>query len=84
MQDMLTEMFEKRVFVVGELASMLRSALRGAWLISIDYGFDGANEFVTIEYMAADGRRETYVNVTCDSKWAIAKDVMKAVSELYD
>lgn len=84
MQDMLTEMLEKRIFVVGELASMLRCALRGGWLTSIDYGFDGANEFVTIEHMAADGRRETRVNVTCDSKWAIAKDVMRAVSELYD
>lgn len=84
MQDMLTEMLEKRIFVVGELASMLRCALRGGWLISIDYGFDGVSELVTIEYMAGDAHWETRVNVTCDSKWAIAKDVMRAVSELYD
>ena len=84
MSDMLTEMIEKRVFVSGELTAMLRRAVRGSWLIGLDYGFDGANEIVTVEHIAGDGRRLTEVNVTGDSKWAIAKDVMKAISELYD
>lgn len=84
MRDMLTEMIEKRVFVSGELTAMLRRAVRGSWLIGLDYGFDGTNEIVTVEHVAADGRHEVHVNVTGDSKWAIAKDVMKAISELYD
>lgn len=84
MKDILTEMIEKRVFVSGELTAMLRRALRGAWLIGLDYNFDGANEIVTVEHNSADGRHEVHVNVTGDSKWAIAKDVMKAISEIYD
>lgn len=84
MKDMLTEMMEKRLFVENELCAMLRRALRGGWLVGLFYGFDGADEVVTVEYQAGDGRRESYVNVTGDSRWAIAKDVMKAVTELYE
>ena len=84
MKDMLQEMVEKRLFVEGELASMLRRACRGGWFVNLSYIFDGANEIVTVEYQAGDGRRTYDVCVTADSRWAIAKDVMKAIAELYD
>lgn len=84
MKDMLQEMIEKRLFVENELSAMLRRACRGDWFVGLTYAFDGANEIVTVMYSLNDGRHETDVNVTADSRWAIAKDVMKAVAELYE
>lgn len=38
-------------------------------------------EIVWVEY---EGRLDSKVNVTGDSEWAMLKDVMKAVSEVYE
>lgn len=84
MKDMLTEMIEKRNFVENELEEMLRFAVRGGWLEYLRYGFDGTNEVVAINYRDGDNRFSSDVNVTGDSKWAIANDVMRAVAELYE
>ena len=75
---------EKADFVKDELAAMLRKATCG-WVTCCGYEHYQGVEVVHVGYALdehADGRFD--VNVTADSPWAIAKDVMRAVAERYE
>ena len=70
---------EKRCFVEGELAAMMRIATRGV-VQRLEYERMGDEEFVVVDMCTSIFD----VNVTADSLWAIAKDVMKAVGEKFE
>jgi len=77
-----SEPFEKASFVACELAEMIKAAT-GSMVDDVYYirrEPDGEERVVLL--LSAAPRRE--VNVTCDSLWAIAKDVMRAVAEIYE
>ena len=69
---------EKRLFVENELTDMLRAAT-GGWVERCEYERVGCDETVHV----FQSIQPIGVNVTADSPWAIAKDVMRALSELY-
>ncbi|MBQ9004086.1 MAG: hypothetical protein IJ087_19760 [Eggerthellaceae bacterium] len=84
MAYMNDEKLTKQRFVQEELTGMLHSATNGCvgecW-----YEFDGANELVRVSYRPDPKTSEVItVNVTADSRWAIAKDVMRAVAKRFE
>lgn len=84
MESQDAERLEKRRFVQEELTGMLRTAT-GGLAAECFYEHDGADEVVKVLYGQRRGEREVIsVNVTCDSLWAIAKDVMRAVARRYE
>ena len=81
MSNETQEKLEKNRFVDRELTAMLKAATHGfvkcCQYVSIDGDYD---EHVYV-HMGESSCME--VNVSCDSLWAIAKDVMSAVARLY-
>lgn len=77
--DLTWEQRRKERFVTGRLAAMLREATCGE-VSSCFYRVQHGDEVVTV--LMANGAAE--VNVTADSLWAIAKDVMRGVGERYE
>lgn len=69
---------EKRKFVEGELTEMLRAAT-GGYVERCEYEREGSEETVHV-FMSI---QPVGVNVTADSPWGIAKDVMRALAERY-
>lgn len=74
---------EKSEFVAHELAEMLKSATRGD-VKECRYEVNGEYEIVNVYAGQEPVVPAFVVNVTCDSLWAIAKDVMKAVAKFYE
>ena len=70
---------EKADFVANELAAMVRRATRGV-VSALHYERQGAMEYVVVETPTV----LFDVNVTADSLWAVAKDVMRAVGERFE
>ena len=78
---MTDEQMEKKHFVEKTLAGMLSAATEGVvW--SLDYGVFGAVEVVHV--YTCGKSKALVVDVTADSLWAIAKDVMRAVADRYE
>ncbi len=72
--------FKKR-FVERLLAPMLKDATKD-FVRGLTYGARHDDEWVDVEYGMPPW--EQRVNVSCDSKWAILKDVVKAVADRYE
>lgn len=84
MAYMNDEKLRKSRFVQEELTAMLYRAT-GGFIKECRYKFDGVCEIVHVTTAPATFKTDTFaVNVTADSLWAIAKDVMKAVAERYE
>lgn len=84
MTTMEEERAGKRLFVEGELAAMLSEAT-GGWVARLDYDARGQYEVVHVTTVPALFLTDTFgVDVTADSKWAIAKDVMRAVAARFE
>ena len=74
----------KETFVTSELQKMLEEAT-GGYVERLAYEKLGPYEIVDVTTRQGVGEKLTFgVNVTGDSRWAIAKDVMKAVAEHYE
>lgn len=69
---------EKRLFVKNELTDMLRAAT-GGWVERCEYEREGCRETVHV----FQSIQPIGVDVTADSPWAIAKDVLRALYKLY-
>ncbi len=67
---------EKRLYVENELAPALRATGR---VRSVEYNANDNHETVTV---TLNGGYTIPVNVTCDSKWAIYKDVARRILEM--
>lgn len=78
---MTDEQMGKKHFVENKLAETL-SAATGGYVWSLDYGVFGAEEVVHVYTCGVS--KALVVNVTSDSLWAIAKDVMRAVADRYE
>ncbi|MBQ9002034.1 MAG: hypothetical protein IJ087_09290 [Eggerthellaceae bacterium] len=85
MPTMTDEKIAKQRFVQEELAAMLRAAT-GGFVHSCEY--DGSFNGYEIVYVATHPDPWAIdffaVDVTGDSHWEIAKDVMKTVAERYE
>ena len=79
MTKMSAEQQAKQRFVERKLGPMLMAAT-GGFVTGCSYSTWGANEEVLV---TAAGKLFA-VNVTCDSQWAIAKDVMRAVGTRFE
>lgn len=71
----------KARFVGNRLARMLAAAT-DCFVESCEY--DPESEEVAVFFGESGGWRVVRVNVACDSRWAIAKDVMAAVAGEYE
>ena len=78
---MTAEQAFKKRFVERQLAPMLAEATKG-FVKGLAYGARRDDEWVDVEYTLPPW--DDRVNVSCDSKWAIVKDVMGAVAERYE
>lgn len=76
---MTYEQQAKQRFVERRLGPMLQAATDG-FVSGCSYYTWGANE----EVLVTTEGKIIAVNVTCDSKWAVAKDVMRAVANRFD
>ena len=75
---------EKRWFVEDHLDRVVTLATRGA-VCDLHYDHAGPFEFVKFTVDHRNAPTEIYeVNVTGDSLWAMAKDVMRAVGNRYE
>lgn len=84
MRGMTDEQIWKCSFVENELAEAFNVATDG-FVDNLEYRVDGAEEFVVIGLVGSKGRYESLAaNVTADSKWAILKDVLRAVAARYE
>lgn len=84
MELMTDEQIRKAVFVEVDLTRALREATWG-YVDYCEYKVDGPDETVIVKTVDGAGRYDTFgVNVTGDSRWAILKDVMKAVAKRYE
>ena len=73
----------KRDFVIYKLRPLIYEATGGVVEpLSYVWSDDGAYEYVELNVRGLD--RPVRVNVHMDSKWAIVKDVLRAVGEYYD
>ena len=78
------EQLDKKSFVESELTEMLAAATHG-FVISLEYDARGHFEVVHVTTCLGLFKRDTFgVDVTADSLWAIAKDVMRAVAERFE
>ena len=77
------EQSSKASFVDSELTEVLNSATNG-FVDCCEYYTNGQDEFVIVKTVAGDSRAGITVNVTCDSLWAILKDVMRAVAARFE
>ena len=77
---MTDEQARKKLFVSGALTTLLREAT-GRYVLHLHYHVDGHDEIVTVTYASMT---QQDVNVSCDSEWAIAKDVMSAVADRFE
>lgn len=80
MADLDEARFLKRFFVEHELVQMLFAATEG-YIVDATYWTRGADEFVGL---CTENGEVFNVNVSCDSRWAIAKDVMKEVAKKFE
>ena len=79
MSRMSSEQQAKQRFVERKLGPMLVAATDG-FVSGCSYSTWGAEE----EVLVTAGGKLFAVNVTCDSPWAIVKDVMRAVAGRYE
>lgn len=78
------EQLGKKSFVEAELAEMLAAATDG-FVRSLEYDARGCFEVVHVVTSPSLFKTDTFgVDVTADSPWAIAKDVMRAVASRYE
>lgn len=83
-KSMSCEQLEKKSFVEAELAEMLAAATNG-FVRSLEYDARGCFEVVHVVTTPRPFMKDTFgVDVTADSLWAIAKDVMRAVASRYE
>ena len=80
--EMTAEEREKSAFVTGQLACMLECATRG-WVEAARYVVDAATN-AEVVWVEVSGDRMIRVNVSGDSEWAIAKDVMRVLAGKYE
>ena len=78
-----TELIRKMTFVENELSDVLLAAT-GGFADRCDYIVDGPEEYVVVTLDRDASPSTLNVNVTSDSRWAILKDVMKAVAKRYE
>ena len=71
---------KKELFVQEELTALLRDAT-GGWVTECWYERKLGRETVHVK---TQGNEPLEVDVTADSLWAIARDVMSAVAERYE
>lgn len=84
MSHMTSEQMMKRLFVTKELGDAIYSATDG-FVFQLEYRVEGAEEFVIVTTDDGDGLYDSFqVNVTADSRWAILKDVTRAVAARYE
>lgn len=76
---MTYEQQAKQRFVERKLGPMLEAATNG-FVSGCSYSTWGAVE----EVLVTTGEKLFVVDVTCDSKWAMAKDVMKVVGKKFE
>lgn len=69
----------KAAFVHDQLGPLILAATRGVCCV-IGYEREAGRETVLLHYKD----EPLAVDVTCDSEWAITKDVMRMVSRWYD
>ena len=81
----IEEVRSKSEFVRGELADLLAEATRGyVCACNYEYRLD-ETESVLVFYKPDESHVDSFsVDVTADSRWAIAKDVMRAVARRYE
>lgn len=86
MAYMTDEKIAKKNFIENELQAMLHAATMGcAGRLSYGLDHDTAEEYVIVRWRPDAKTAESFlVNVTGDSRWAIAKDVMKAVAKRFE
>ena len=78
------EQLAKMRFVEDELTPMLKAATDG-YVYTCWYEADGDDELVKVAVKPPAAPVEAFpVNVSCDSLWALAKDVMRAVAERFE
>lgn len=78
------EQLDKKSFVESELTEMLAAATHG-FVTSLEYDARGHFEVVHVTTCPGLFKRDTFgVDVTADSLWAIAKDVMRAAAERFE
>ena len=82
MANLSKEQIAKKLFVENELIDVLISAT-GGFVTGCEYVADGPDEYVLVSHWWGSSERKTTVNVTADSRWAILKDVLKAVEARY-
>lgn len=75
------EQQRKQRFVERRLGPMLADATDG-WVTTCAYGAWRDEEFVTVHNWGYEPVLQ--VDVSCDSRWAILKDVMRAVAARYE
>ena len=81
---MTDEQKDKQLFVTGPLTTLLIAAT-GGFVDNLRYEAHGDDEVVYVTVRPSVARSDMFgVNVSCDSKWAIAKDVMAAVAVMYE
>lgn len=81
---MTDEQTNKQLFVTGPLTTLLIAAT-GGFVDYLGYEAHGDDEVVHVTVRPSVAVNDTFsVNVSCDSKWAIAKDVMAAVAKRYE
>ena len=75
-----TQAFKKR-FMERLLAPMLAEATKG-FVTDCSYGAHWDDEWVDVSINLPPW--ELRVNVSCDSEWAVLKDVVKTVAKAYE
>lgn len=78
---MTAEQAFKKRFAERLLGPMLAEATKGL-VKGLEYGARRDDEWVEVAYSLPPWTQR--VDVSCDSKWAIAKDVMRAVAKRYE
>ena len=77
---MTEEQNDKQLFVTGALTTLLVAAT-GGFVKYLVFTAHGDDEMVRVSFANSS---YVDVNVSCDSKWALAKDVMAAVAKRYE
>ncbi len=84
MKLLTDEQIRKAVYVEVDLGRALREATWG-YVERCEYVVHGPEEYVVVTFnVVAIEPCTLTVNVTGDSRWAILKDVMKAVAKRYE
>lgn len=81
---MTNEQLDKKLFIEVELAELLAAATE-EFVVGCAYHTVGSIELVDVKTVVGVQKYDTFsVNVTADSLWAVAKDVMAAVGKRYE